>query len=256
VLSHCEFNAQFRSIMDAATVWFGSPEVVEAIDAQEAAMLAQLAVIEAANGGSTDSVRRQQIQEGHAGLRMYVPTRASFLQQNAQCTPAWCAAEQPSTATVIETVTATHQILKVGSGATCTFESGPPPPPCTRRCWGRSAAADCARPGGLDAVGSEANTCACCAAGPPMLVGAPPPSVALPATCPDRPPTGACNLPEDVDGDGSVRVPDLLLLLSYFGFAGACGAPGSGPSVVDVNGDCRVGVSDVLLVLAAFGRTC
>lgn len=92
VLSHCEFNARFRSVMAAASAWFGGPEVAAAIDAQEAAMYAQVVVIEAANRGGIDSTRRQQIQHGYAGIRMYVASRAAFLLQHTQCAPSWCAA--------------------------------------------------------------------------------------------------------------------------------------------------------------------
>ena len=60
-----------------------------------------------------------------------------------------------------------------------------------------------------------------------------------------------------MDGDGTVRVPDLLLLLSFFGYQCPGGGAGDPAMLVgDVNDDCRVAVADALLVLAAFGRTC
>ena len=307
VLSHCEFNARFRSVMAAAANWFGGADVAAAVDAQEAGMLAQLVVIEAANGGSRDNTRRQQIQQGHAGIRMYVASRAAFLlqrsprMQQSQCTPSWCVAGQPSTVTLMATVTATHTIQRQGSGASCTFANGPPPPPSR---WHSNTPVDCSRSGGLAAVGSGGRTCVCCTVGP--LGGAlavAPPVVAATTTCPTVPgdpsapapapapaasddtggggastcggggggggaPCGGGGAPPaddsgqticraDVDGDGTVRVPDLLLLLSFFGYQCPGGGAGDPAMLVgDVNDDCRVAVADALLVLAAFGRTC
>jgi hypothetical protein len=53
---------------------------------------------------------------------------------------------------------------------------------------------------------------------------------------------------EDVNGNGTVDVSDLLLLLSDFGCEGVCES--------DINGDGFVGVTDILMFLAAFGNTC
>ena len=54
--------------------------------------------------------------------------------------------------------------------------------------------------------------------------------------------------PEDVNGDGSVTVADVLDLLSDFGCLTEC--------ATDVDGDGAVSVSDVLTVLSAFGQPC
>jgi thiol-disulfide isomerase/thioredoxin len=54
--------------------------------------------------------------------------------------------------------------------------------------------------------------------------------------------------PFDLDGDGMVAVPDLLILLGSWGPCGDCEhCPG------DLDGDCAVGVSDVLELLANWG---
>lgn len=55
--------------------------------------------------------------------------------------------------------------------------------------------------------------------------------------------------PEDLNGDGLVSVPDVLLLLGEFGCVVDCGP-------TDVNGDGLVGVSDVLAMLNVFGTDC
>ena len=52
------------------------------------------------------------------------------------------------------------------------------------------------------------------------------------------------NCPEDVDGDGTVAVSDILLLI---------GAWGSADPAMDLDGDGNVGVSDLLLIIAAWG---
>ena len=52
----------------------------------------------------------------------------------------------------------------------------------------------------------------------------------------------------DLNGDGSVTVGDMLLILAEFGCSGACDA--------DVDGDDMVGVQDLLELLAAFGGQC
>lgn len=54
--------------------------------------------------------------------------------------------------------------------------------------------------------------------------------------------------PEDVNGDGSISVADVLAVLSEFGCTSGC--------TVDVNGDSNVNVSDILTLLAAFGEDC
>lgn len=59
----------------------------------------------------------------------------------------------------------------------------------------------------------------------------------------------ALGCPEDLNGNGTVEVSDVLLLLSEFGCMTDC-------SVADINGDGAVSVGDVLLLLAAFGEEC
>ncbi len=54
--------------------------------------------------------------------------------------------------------------------------------------------------------------------------------------------------PEDLNGNGSVEVGDLLLLLADFGCFTECSA--------DIDGDGAVTVNDILLLLAAFGDSC
>lgn len=54
--------------------------------------------------------------------------------------------------------------------------------------------------------------------------------------------------PEDVNGDGSISVADVLAVLSEFGCTSSC--------TMDVNGDNNVNVSDILTLLAAFGEDC
>jgi hypothetical protein len=58
----------------------------------------------------------------------------------------------------------------------------------------------------------------------------------------------SCSCPNDVNGDGSITVADLLIVLGEFGCTSACSA--------DVDGDGSVTVTDVLLVLSAFGSLC
>ncbi len=53
---------------------------------------------------------------------------------------------------------------------------------------------------------------------------------------------------EDLNGNGSVEVGDLLLLLADFGCLTECSA--------DIDGDGAVTVNDILLLLAAFGDSC
>ena len=52
---------------------------------------------------------------------------------------------------------------------------------------------------------------------------------------------------EDINGNGTVEVSDVLLLLSDFGCTSDC---------TDVDGDGAVSVADILLLLAAFGEEC
>lgn len=59
-------------------------------------------------------------------------------------------------------------------------------------------------------------------------------------------PVSAC--PLDLNGDDTVTVADLLLLLTEFGCTTGC--------TTDVNGDEQVGVSDVLALLSGFGEPC
>jgi hypothetical protein len=53
---------------------------------------------------------------------------------------------------------------------------------------------------------------------------------------------------EDLNGNGSIDVGDVLLILSEFGCDVDC--------TVDVTGDGFVTVDDVLLVLSLFGEDC
>ncbi len=59
----------------------------------------------------------------------------------------------------------------------------------------------------------------------------------------------ALGCPEDLNGNGTVEVSDVLLLLSEFGCMSEC-------SVADIDGDGAVSVGDILLLLAAFGEEC
>ncbi len=52
----------------------------------------------------------------------------------------------------------------------------------------------------------------------------------------------------DLDGDGHVGVPDLLILLASWGLCADCG-----DCPADLDGDCSVGVPDLLLLLANWG---
>ena len=54
--------------------------------------------------------------------------------------------------------------------------------------------------------------------------------------------------PEDVNGDGTISVADVLAVLSEFGCASSC--------EYDVTGDGNVNVTDVLQLLSAFGTDC
>lgn len=56
------------------------------------------------------------------------------------------------------------------------------------------------------------------------------------------------SIPGDIDGDGTVGVNDLLILLSSWGPCGDCD-----DCSADLNGDCVIGVSDLLILLANWG---
>jgi len=58
----------------------------------------------------------------------------------------------------------------------------------------------------------------------------------------------SCGCPEDVNGDGVISVPDILVLLAEFGCVSGCSA--------DINGDDATNVQDLLLLLAVFGTSC
>ena len=58
--------------------------------------------------------------------------------------------------------------------------------------------------------------------------------------------TGSCA--EDLNGNGTIEVSDVLLLLGDFGCTQNCSA--------DIDGDGSVAVSDILLLLAAYGEEC
>ncbi len=59
---------------------------------------------------------------------------------------------------------------------------------------------------------------------------------------------GAC--PADLDGDGSVGILDLLILLSNWG---PCAEPCPPACLADLDGDCTVGILDLLTLLANWG---
>ncbi len=56
------------------------------------------------------------------------------------------------------------------------------------------------------------------------------------------------NIPGDLDGDGSVGVADLLILLASWGPCDDCD-----DCPADLDGNCTVGVSDLLILLANWG---
>jgi hypothetical protein len=58
----------------------------------------------------------------------------------------------------------------------------------------------------------------------------------------------SCGCPEDVNGDGIISVPDILVLLAEFGCLSGCSA--------DISGDDSTNVQDLLLLLAVFGTSC
>eukprot|EP01043_Picozoa_sp_COSAG02_P021108 COSAG02_NODE_1061_length_14864_cov_7.878090_11_plen_934_part_01 len=114
LLHHCEFAAAFRDLMELTSVWLGSEEVAAAVDAHEAAMLAQLSVMEEASGGIRRTARRTAIADAHAGLRSYNRLRSAFLTSDAgvQCTPQWCDGSTPGTTTLLSMVGATTTIAR------------------------------------------------------------------------------------------------------------------------------------------------
>ena len=57
-----------------------------------------------------------------------------------------------------------------------------------------------------------------------------------------------CGVPGDIDGDGSVGVSDLLILLAEWGLCADCN-----DCPADLDGNCTVGVSDLLILLANWG---
>lgn len=67
---------------------------------------------------------------------------------------------------------------------------------------------------------------------------------------------GPVGLTPDLNGDGSVGVPDLIILLSSWGACSDC-SPGTGTGTgtcpADLDGNCAVGVADVLIVLSSWG---
>jgi len=56
--------------------------------------------------------------------------------------------------------------------------------------------------------------------------------------------------PGDVNGDGKVRVDDVLAIVLAFG--SNCGDPEYDPNL-DINGDCKIRVDDVLIAALHFG---
>ena len=60
------------------------------------------------------------------------------------------------------------------------------------------------------------------------------------------------NCPEDIDGNGSVGVSDVLEVIGQWNDCG----DGTYRPTADVNGDCCVDVSDILQVIAAWGEGC
>ncbi len=64
---------------------------------------------------------------------------------------------------------------------------------------------------------------------------------------------GCAVTPGDLDGDGSVGVPDLLLLLAAWGECDDCTPGKDGTCAADLDDDCNVGVADLLILLANWG---
>ena len=63
-----------------------------------------------------------------------------------------------------------------------------------------------------------------------------------------EPDCDAVTCPADLNGNGSIEVSDVLILLSDFGCTTEC--------IADIDGDGATNVNDVLLLLAAFGDDC
>ena len=55
--------------------------------------------------------------------------------------------------------------------------------------------------------------------------------------------------PADLDGNGQVGAPDLLLILAEFGCLSGCGT-------ADIDGNDQVDVNDALVFLADYGNPC
>ena len=55
--------------------------------------------------------------------------------------------------------------------------------------------------------------------------------------------------PADLDGNGQIGAPDLLMVLAEFGCLQDCG-------IADIDGNDQVDVGDALLFLADFGSAC
>ena len=63
-----------------------------------------------------------------------------------------------------------------------------------------------------------------------------------------EPDCDAVTCPADLNGNGTIEVSDVLILLSDFGCTTEC--------IADIDGDGATNVNDVLLLLAAFGDDC
>jgi hypothetical protein len=61
---------------------------------------------------------------------------------------------------------------------------------------------------------------------------------------------GEGGIPGDLDGNGSVNVNDLLIMLGSWG---PCPAPCPPSCLADLDGDCQVGVNDFLILLSNWG---
>lgn len=62
--------------------------------------------------------------------------------------------------------------------------------------------------------------------------------------------------PEDLDGDGSVAIGDILLIIGDFGAVGDGTFRPAGDCAPLPNGDCATTITDLLAVVAAFGADC
>jgi len=63
--------------------------------------------------------------------------------------------------------------------------------------------------------------------------------------------TGEAPCPGDIDGDGSVGLTDLAVILANYGTPS-----GAGPEDGDLDGDGDVDLSDLAILLGAFGTIC